>query len=142
MPLINQVTWLSLVLSGAALIRQRERGTLEHLLVMPVTPLEIMLAKLWSMGLVVLLAATASLFLTGTALQLFATTSIGIFMGTLACLVPRFWLMLLPLQMLSGSITLRKSMPAWFQLALLLIGCAFLAIALLRFRRTIGAMAS
>lgn len=78
----------------------------------------------------------------GTALQLFATTSIGIFMGTLACLVPRFGLMLLPLQMLSGSITLRKSMPTWFQLALLLIGCAFLAIALLRFRRTIGAMAS
>lgn len=50
--------------------------------------------------------------------------------------------MLLPLQMLSGSITLRESMPAWVQLALLLIGCAFLAIALLRFRRTIGAMPS
>jgi ABC-2 type transport system permease protein len=37
---INNVTMLSIVLVGAALIRERERGTIEHLPVMPVTPFE------------------------------------------------------------------------------------------------------
>ncbi|MGB5135951.1 MAG: ABC transporter permease [Prochlorococcaceae cyanobacterium] len=141
MQVINQVTLLSLLLSGAALLRERERGTLEHLLVMPVTPLEIMLAKVWATGLVVLLAATASLllvvrgflqvpiagslplFLAGTALHLFATTSLGLFLGTMTRSMPRFGLTLLmvvlPLQMLSGSITPRESMPDWVQLLML-----------------------
>jgi ABC-2 type transport system permease protein len=35
---------LSVILTGAAPIREREHGTVEHLLVMPVGPLEIMLA--------------------------------------------------------------------------------------------------
>jgi ABC-2 type transport system permease protein len=42
---INNVTMLSVVLVGAALIRERERGTIEHLLVMPVSPFEIMTSK-------------------------------------------------------------------------------------------------
>ena len=53
MELVNLVTMLSIILTGAALIREREHGTVEHLLVMPVTPTEIMLAKVWAMGLVV-----------------------------------------------------------------------------------------
>ena len=57
MQMINNVTMLSIILTGAALIREREHGTVEHLLVMPVTPAEIMLAKVWSMALVVLVAA-------------------------------------------------------------------------------------
>lgn len=52
MEIINQVTLLSIVLAGAALIREREHGTVEHLLVMPVTPFEIMMSKVWAMGLV------------------------------------------------------------------------------------------
>jgi len=70
MGIINEVTMLSIVLTGAALIREREHGTIEHLLVMPVTALEIMLSKIWSMGLVVLVAATLSLIfvcITGSA---------------------------------------------------------------------------
>ena len=51
------------VLTGAALIRERERGTLEHLLVMPVTPFEIMVSKVWSMALVVLVATGLSLWI-------------------------------------------------------------------------------
>jgi len=133
MEIINNVTMLSIILTGAALIREREHGTIEHLLVMPVTPAEIMLAKIWSMGLVVMLAAAFSLtfvvrgalhvpiegsvalFLAGTALHLFATTSMGIFLATLARSMPQFGmllvLVLLPLQMLSGSLTPRESMP-------------------------------
>ena len=43
---INQITLLTVILTGAALIREREQGTVEHLLVMPVVPAEIMLAKM------------------------------------------------------------------------------------------------
>lgn len=133
MEIINNVTMLSIILTGAALIREREHGTIEHLLVMPVTPAEIMLAKVWSMGLVVLLAAmvalvfvvqgalhvpiqgSVALFIVAAALHLFATTSMGIFLATLARSMPQFGmllvLVLLPLQMLSGGATPRESMP-------------------------------
>ncbi|MCD7897838.1 MAG: ABC transporter permease [Planctomycetaceae bacterium] len=130
MEIINQVTMLSIILTGAALIREREHGTLEHLLVMPVTPTEIMLSKIWSMGLVVLVATGLSLFLVvhgalgvprqgspwlflaGAALHLFATTSMGIFLATLARSMPQFGmlliLVLLPMQMLSGGSTPKR----------------------------------
>jgi ABC-2 type transport system permease protein len=133
MEVVSHVTMLSIILTGAALIREREHGTVEHLLVMPVTPAEIMLAKMWSMGAVVLLAASASLnlvirgalnvtiegsvalFLVGATLHLFATTAMGIFMATLARTMPQFGLLimlvLLPLQVLSGGNTPRESMP-------------------------------
>ncbi len=61
MQIINNITMLSIILTGAALIREREHGTIEHLLVMPVTPAQIMLSKVWSMALVVLMAAGLSL---------------------------------------------------------------------------------
>ena len=130
---ITQITLLSIILTGAALIREREHGTVEHLLVMPVTPFEIMASKIWSMSLVVLLASIVSmnlvvrgllqvpvagslwLFYSGAALSMFATTSIGIFMATVARNMPQFGmltvLVLLPLVMLSGGITPRESMP-------------------------------
>ncbi len=137
MEVINNVTMLSIVLTGAALIREREHGTIEHLLVMPVTPAEIMTSKVWAMGLVVLVACAFSLifvvqgllsvpiegslvlFLGGTALHLFATTSMGIFLGTIARSMPQFGLLLMlilmPLEMLSGGVTPRESMPDWIQ---------------------------
>ena len=130
---MSNITMLSIVLTGAALIREREHGTIEHLLVMPVTPFEIMLSKIWSMGVVVLAASALSLmfvihgllavpiegsfaiFMAGTALYLFATTSLGIFLATQAGSMPQFGLLLmlalLPLQVLSGTMTPRESMP-------------------------------
>ncbi len=140
MNLINNVTMLSIVLTGAALIREREHGTIEHLLVMPVTPTEIMIGKVWSMALVVLVATALSLifvvqgllavpidgsvplFLAGAALHLFATTSMGIFLATIAGSMPQFGLLLilvlLPLQMLSGGTTPRESMPEFVQVVM------------------------
>ncbi len=131
--LINMITMLSVILSGAALIREREHGTLEHLLVMPLTPAEIMLAKVWSMSLVVLVAAglslyfviqgilkmpiagSVTLFLCAAALMLFATTSLGIFLGTVARTMPQLGLLMIliimPMQMLSGGLTPYESMP-------------------------------
>jgi len=137
MELINSITMLSIILTGAALIREREHGTIEHLLVMPLTPFEIMMAKVWAMGLIVVIVATASLavvvqgvlevpiegsiglFVLGMALHLFATTSMGIFLGTVARSMPQMGMLmlviLLPLQMLSGGITPRESMPELVQ---------------------------
>ena len=140
--IINQITMLSIVLTGAALIREREHGTVEHLLVMPVTPAEIMLAKVWAMGAVVLLASFVSLtvvvqgllkvpvagslplFFAGAALCLFATTAMGIFMATVARNMPQFGMLLvltmMPLQMLSGGATPRESMPELVQTVMLI----------------------
>ena len=134
---IDYITMLSIILAGAALIREREHGTIEHLLVMPVTPAQIMLAKVWSMGLVVLLACWVSitfvvrgllhvpvagslpLFFAGAALCVFATTAMGIFMATVARSMPQFGmlmiLIILPLQMLSGGSSPRESMPELVQ---------------------------
>jgi ABC-2 type transport system permease protein len=131
--LINLITLLSIILTGAALLREREHGTVEHLLVMPVTPGEIMFAKVWSMALVVLVASFISLrfviqgalgvpvqgsvplFFAGAALHLFATTSMGIFLATLARGMPQFGmllvLVLIPLEMLSGGVTPQENMP-------------------------------
>jgi len=134
---INQVTLLSIILTGAALIREREHGTIEHLLVMPVTPFEIMAAKIWSMALVVVLACAAALtiivqgllqvpiqgsvplFLAGAVVNLFATTSLGILIATAARSMPQFALLtiivIVPLEMLSGGSTPRESMPVLVQ---------------------------
>src|SRR5678809_1676619 len=60
--IINQITLLTVVLTGAAVIREREHGTLEHLLVMPLTAFEIAMAKVWANGLVILLATAMSLY--------------------------------------------------------------------------------
>lgn len=142
MEIINMVTTLAIILTGAALMRERERGTIEHLLAMPITPFEIMTSKVWSMGLVVLIATACSialvvrwalhvpiagsisLFLCGATLHLFATTSIGIFLATIARSMAQFGilliLILLPLQMLSGGSTPRESMPEFVQNVMLL----------------------
>jgi ABC-2 type transport system permease protein len=142
MEMVNNITMLSVILTGAALIREREHGTVEHLLVMPVSPLAIMLAKLWAMAAVVLLAALVALqlvlrsllhvgvlgsvplFLLGAALHLFATASLGILPATVARSMPQFGLLvilvLLPLNMLSGANTPRESIPSLLRELMLL----------------------
>lgn len=140
--IITNITMLSMILSGAALIREREHGTIEHLLVMPVTALEIVLSKIWSIGLVVLVASALSLvivvegilgvpvngsmplFIAGSALMLFSMCSLGIFLATVAGSMPQFGLLLMlvlmPLQILSGGMTPRESMPQFIQDIMLL----------------------
>ncbi len=61
MQLMNNVTILMLILSGSSLIREREHGTIEHVLVMPVRPHEIVISKIAATGLVILVASVASL---------------------------------------------------------------------------------
>ncbi|MDD3483808.1 ABC transporter permease [Azovibrio restrictus] len=142
MEVINNLTLLTIILVGAAFIREREHGTLEHLLVMPLKPLEIMLAKIWANGVAVLLGAgfaltvviqyllkvpiagSVPLFLGAAAVYLFAAASIGIFLGTVARSMPQLGLLIIltiiPLQMLSGGVTPRESMPELVQQLMLL----------------------
>lgn len=142
MEIINNVAMLSIILTGAALIREREHGTVEHLMVMPVTVFEIMMSKVWSMSLVVLLAAFVGLklvvqfalqvpiegslllFFFGALLTLFATTSMGIYLATMSKSMPQFGLLmmliLIPMEMLSGGMTPRESMPEYLQYLMLI----------------------
>lgn len=137
MQIVNNLTLLAIVLAGAALIREREHGTIEHLLVMPVRPSDIMLAKVWANGLVIVVAATLSLwlvvkgllavsipgsitlFVLGSVVYLFSVTGLGIFLATLARSMPQFGLLSIPvflvLNFLSGSITPIESMPEILQ---------------------------
>ncbi len=134
---INQITLLTVILTGAALIREREQGTVEHLLVMPVVPAEIMLAKMLANGLVILVAAMFSLqfvvhwwigapivgslflFLVGAALYALVVAALGIMLGTLSTTMGQFGLLAMPAmmvtQLLSGSSTPMESMPVWLQ---------------------------
>jgi ABC-2 type transport system permease protein len=137
MQMVNSISILSIILTGAAVIREREHGTLEHLLVMPLKPLEVMLAKIWANGLIVLVAATLSLtlvirgflgaqvagstilFVLGTAIYLLAVTSLGIMLATIARTMPQFGLLAIPvfvvMNLLSGSSTPLDAMPPFLQ---------------------------
>lgn len=134
---ISHLMMFSILLAGAALMREREHGTIEHLLVMPLSAAEIMVSKILSTSFVILLgvvfsllviveivlnvplSGSMSLFLFSSFLLLLSTTSIGIFMGTVTRSMPQFGmvfiLVVLPLLMLSGGITPYESMPAVLQ---------------------------
>ena len=137
MQVINNVAILSIILTGAALIREREHGTIEHLLVMPVTPLEIMLAKIFANGAVIV-GGVAALPLARRAAaagradrRLRASVHLRIdpvhvfrdrarpVAGDLRPTMPQFGLLALPviiiLYLLSGSTTPLETMPAWLQ---------------------------
>ncbi|MFI4981729.1 MAG: ABC transporter permease, partial [Nevskiales bacterium] len=135
MGIINSVTMLAIILSGAAIIREREHGTMDHLLVMPLTPFEIAMSKVWANALVITVAVGLSLyvvvrtilgipiagsiplFMVGVMIYLFFATAIGIFLGTVARTMPQlgllFMLVYMPMNMLSGSNTPLESMPPW-----------------------------
>lgn len=129
----NMITLLSLVLVGAAVIRERERGTIEHLLVMPVSATEIALSKILANGIVILGASMLSMELVvhrflgvplngslclygvGVAVYLFSIASLGIMLATLAPAMPQFGLLMLPVfvvaLLFSGSAAPRSNMP-------------------------------
>ena len=141
--LIGQIMWLTTILTGAAMIREREHGTIEHLLAMPLAPFDIAIAKIWANAAVVLVAAGLSLtfvmqgslgisiagskmlFLVGTALFLFTATALGVFLATIARSMAQFallvMLIVLPMLMLSGGETPIEGQPAWLQAGTLVL---------------------
>nr|WP_255500622.1 ABC transporter permease [Caulobacter sp. 17J80-11] len=137
---INNITVLAIFLTGAAVLREREHGNIEHLLVMPLRPFELMFAKVWANGLVVVAAAMASLFLVvqgvlrvpiagsiplfllGLCIYLFSVTALGIMLATLVGSMPQFGLLAFPvfivMNLLSGGQTPLESMPLVLQKAM------------------------
>lgn len=140
MQVINNITMLTVILTGAAFIREREHGTIEHLLVMPVRPIDILLSKVWANGLVIVAAAALSLlivvqgllgvplagsvwlFIATAVLYEFSIATMGILIATFTTSMPQFGLLALPIlivmNLLSGSTTPMESMPVWLQMAM------------------------
>jgi ABC-2 type transport system permease protein len=140
MGIISSVTMLAIILAGAALVREREHGTMDHLLVMPLSPLEIAMSKIWANGLVIAAAVGLSLYLVvrlllkipiagsiplfmfGTVIYLFFATAIGLFLGTVARSMPQlgllYMLVAVPMNILSGNATPLESMPHWLAIAM------------------------
>ena len=141
--LIGQIMWLTTILTGAAMIREREHGTIEHLLAMPLAPFDIAAAKIWANAAVVLvatglsltfvmqgslgitIAGSKALFLLSTALFLFTATALGVFLATIARSMAQFallvMLIILPMLMLSGGETPIEGQPAWLQVGTLIL---------------------
>ncbi|MBP6563168.1 MAG: ABC transporter permease [Neisseriaceae bacterium] len=137
MQIVTNITVLAIILVGAAVIREKEHGTIEHLLVMPVRPSEIAFAKILSNGLVIVVASLLSLwfvihlglsvpiqgslwlFALGCAVYLFSVTALGILLATLAPAMPQFGLLAVPVYvvayLLSGAATPVESMPEVMQ---------------------------
>lgn len=140
MEIVNNVCLLAILLVGAAVVREREHGTIEHLLVMPVTVSEIVFAKLWASGLIVLVAVFLSLnlvargalgipiggsvlaYMVGASVFIFAVMSLGIMLATLTPSMPQFALLAFPLviimEVLSGGMTPIESMPGYLQVVM------------------------
>lgn len=191
---INNISVLAIFLTGAAVLREREHGNIEHLLVMPLRPFELMFAKIWANGLVVIVAAILSLFLVvklvigvpirgsillfslGLVIYLFSVTALGIMLATMVRSMPQFGLLAFPvfivMSLLSGGNTPLESMPVFLQkvmqfvpsthfvsfsqavlfrdatlamvwpemLKMFLIGSAYTAFTLSRFRKMLAAV--
>ena len=135
--IVGNLTLLTLMLSGAAVIREKERGTIEHLLVMPVSASEIAIAKVCANGSVIVLLALVSLWcivhaglgvpiegsmwlLTGGMLiYVLSFASLGILLAVLAPSMPQFGLLCIPVYMLvyllAGATSPVESMPETMQ---------------------------
>ncbi|MDR5653986.1 ABC-2 type transport system permease protein [Paracoccus solventivorans] len=150
--LLNQLSLLTIVLTGAAMLREREHGTIEHLMVMPLSPVEVALSKVLAVMLIVLVAFAGSLLVVvqgilgvpvagsmpllvmGAAVYLWAAAAIGMLLGTLARSMAQFALLIvmtiIPIIMLSGGFSAIESQPdAVRRLTMLLPSRHFLAFA-------------
>jgi len=135
--LLTMVTVACILLPAAAMIREKERGTIEQLLVSPLSPFQVMLSKVLSM-VAVMLAGTAvaifaimrpvygvpfvgsvTLFFLLTALYAFVNAGLGLAAATFARNSAQVGLvvllMVMPIVMLSGTWTPLESMPPWLR---------------------------
>jgi ABC-2 type transport system permease protein len=137
MGIINSVTMLAIILAGAAVVREREHSTMDHLLVMPLSPFEIAMSKIWANAVVITgaaglsltfivqkllgipIAGSVPLFMCGVMIYLFFATAVGLFLATIARTMPQLGLLYIlvsvPLNMLSGANTPLESMPPFLR---------------------------
>jgi ABC-2 type transport system permease protein len=140
--LLTMMTVMCILLPAAALVREKERGTIEQLLVSPLSPLQVMLAKVLAMIAVVLVGMAVALFgimqpmydvpAKGSLLLLFALSALYAFTNAgLGLALATFarnsgqagllvLLVVLPIITLSGTWTPLSSMPEWLRNAMTL----------------------
>lgn len=133
----NQATMIAMLLAAAAMVREREHGTIEHLLVSPLRPIELFAAKLVPVVTLVPLAVVGSvlgivegafqtpirgslvLFYIVTAVYVFAMASLGLGIAVLARTLGQAMMMLLlilyPMMLLSGAFTPPESQGAFMR---------------------------
>lgn len=135
--LLNMFTMVSLLLTAANLVREKEHGTLEQLLVSPARPVEIFLAKIFPTIVLVLGMSSLSfllvlvpvfhvpirgsllLFYAASALYVFSMTSMGIAIAVVAKnLAQALMIMILilqPMVFLSGAWNPPEAMTPWMR---------------------------
>jgi ABC-2 type transport system permease protein len=140
--LLRQITIFAILLPAAAMVREKERGTVEQLLVSPLTPFQIMLPKVLAMTLVILCATAVALFgimrpvfgvpikgsiplfFSLTALFVFTTAGMGLAAATLTKNQAQVGMMTLfvvaPMLLLSGLVAPIEALPAWTRYLMLL----------------------
>lgn len=135
--LLEGITLFSILLPAAAMVREKERGTVEQLLVSPLSPFQIMFPKVIAMAGVILAGVSLSLFavlglvfqvpMRGslplfyvvTTLYIFANAGLGLFIATIARNLAQVGLLslliLAPIILLSGTWTPPEAMPGWLR---------------------------
>jgi ABC-2 type transport system permease protein len=139
--LMEGITLFAILLPAAAMVREKERGTVEQLLVSPLTPFQIVFPKVIAMTIVILFGMSLSLFavlgplfqvpMRGslplfyavTTLYIFTNAGLGLFIATLARNLAQVGLLsllfLAPILLLSGLWTPPEAMPDWMRWATL-----------------------
>lgn len=140
--LLRQITIFAILLPAAAMVREKERGTVEQLLVAPLSPFQIMLPKVLAMTVVILFATAVALFgvmrpvfgvpIKGsvglffilTALFVFTTAGMGLAAATLARNQAQVGMMTLlvvaPMMLLSGLVAPMEALPTWTRTLMIL----------------------
>lgn len=135
--LLNIITVFAILLPAAAMVREKERGTVEQLLVSPLSPFLIMFPKVLAMTSVILAGSALSLFgvllplfalpakgslalfFLMTAAYVFTTAGLGLFAATVARNLAQVGmltiLILAPMLFLSGAWTPPEAMPPWLR---------------------------
>ena len=137
--MLNMITMVSMLLTAAAMVREKVYGTLEQLLVSPLRPMELFIAKIIPTVVIILLMSLVSLFVivqgifhtpirgslllfySVMAIYVFSVSSFGllvaVFARNLAQAMMTLFLILMPMLFLSGAFTPPESMAPWMQYA-------------------------
>jgi len=135
--MMTVLTMLSLFLTAAILVKEKERGTIEQLSIAPLTPFQILLPKILAVEIILLTGVALSLFLIVipvfkvpfqgefwlfflvSAVYIYAMSGLGIFIATISKNLAQVMivsiLLIMPIILLSGAFTPKEAMPNWEQ---------------------------
>lgn len=132
---LTMMTVLAVLLPAAGFVREKERGTIEQLLVSPVTPMQVMLSKVFATTILIVAGSAVSLyaimqpligvpfrgsallFFSLNALYAFNVAGLGLLMATFVRKQAQVGMLTIliaaPMTMLSGTWTAPEAMPPW-----------------------------